>query len=404
MAFTTRLRAMMHHEVAAADVDGLLRGSGQLEDLRQQIEDKRRAGEIAHPGRPWETHHEMRFALAYFWVAQAFIAIARTLKEADDADDPSTAGYMPRVSHDQAMALLRQAGDYLALSHAALADPAYDGGKALPVPLEPRVEAEGRCPISHLRGLLDGATYLENYAEDEVGQYAAATSATSATPTEVTTAARRLQAELAAARSRLAMATGAVLPILNGEPVDEETHEEAENNLWASLAAYVRLGQVVAIPSLLTSQTMPPPRAERMGHTPPPPPRVTGPRRVDRSERWVLTDGNARRRLRDEGRASWAEDELDELWENKNWTLSADEQRLLAETATLERQGSIRASSYMAECPFDPVWTATRPVTVLGHAVKAGSEFAYNHHHGKGELLTSFHSVPDFEECQDDDD
>ncbi len=35
MAFATRLRAMMHQEVAAADVDGLLRGSGQLEDLRQ---------------------------------------------------------------------------------------------------------------------------------------------------------------------------------------------------------------------------------------------------------------------------------------------------------------------------------------------------------------------------------
>jgi len=77
MAFATRLRAMMHHEIAAADVDGLLRGSGQLEDLRQQIEDRRRAGEIAHPGRPWETHHEMRFALAYFWVAQAFILVFR---------------------------------------------------------------------------------------------------------------------------------------------------------------------------------------------------------------------------------------------------------------------------------------------------------------------------------------
>ncbi len=33
MAFATRMRAMMHQEVAAADVDGLLRGSGQLENL-----------------------------------------------------------------------------------------------------------------------------------------------------------------------------------------------------------------------------------------------------------------------------------------------------------------------------------------------------------------------------------
>ena len=404
MAFATRLRAMMHHEIAAADVDGLLRGSGQLEDLRQQIEDRRRAGEIAHPGRPWETHHEMRFALAYFWVAQAFIAIARNLKEADDTYDPTTVGYMPQVSHDQALALLRQAGEYLALSHAALADPTHDGGTALPVPLEPRVEAEGRCPLAHLKGMLDAATYLNNFAEVEVGRYAdAATAATADAPKEVTVAAQRLQGELASARSRLAMATGAVVPILNGEAVDEATHEEAETTLWTSLSTYVWLGQVVAIPSLLTGQETPSSHSHRKGHAPPPPPQSRGPRRINRTERWLLTDGNARQRLRADGRSGWAEDELDELWENKDWTLSAEEQRLLAETAELQRQGSIRPTSYMSECPFDPVWTATRPITVVGRQIQAGGQFAYNHHHGKGELLTSFRSVPDFEECQDDD-
>ena len=72
MAFGTRLRAMMQHEVFAADVEGLLRGSGQLEDLRQQIEAQRQEGELAHPGRPWETQREMGPALALFWVSQAF--------------------------------------------------------------------------------------------------------------------------------------------------------------------------------------------------------------------------------------------------------------------------------------------------------------------------------------------
>jgi len=404
MAFATRLRAMMHHEIAAADVDGLLRGSGQLEDLRQQIDDRWRAGEIAHPGRPWETHHEMSVALAYFWVAQAFVAIARSLKEADDAYDPGTVGYMPQVSHDQALALLRQAGDYLARAHAALADPTYDGGAALPLPLAPRVEAEGRCPLAHLKGMLDGARYLENFAEVEVGRYAdAATVTTADAPKEVTAAARRLHGELAAATSRLAMATGAVVPILNGEPVDEATHEEAENSLWASLSAYVWLGQVVAIPSLLAGPETPSSRPHRTGHTPPPPPRSTGPRRINRGELWCLTDGSARQRLRAEGRTGWAKDELDELWGNKNWTLSAEEQRFLAETQELQRQGSIRGASYMAECPFDPIWTATRPVTILGRSIQVGGQFAYNHHHGQGELLTSFRSAPDFEECAGDD-
>jgi hypothetical protein len=92
MAFGTHLRAMMQHEVSAVDVEGLLRGSGQLEDLRQQIEAQRQEGELAHPGRPWETHRAMGPALALFWVSQAFMAIARNLKEADEAFDPCSDG------------------------------------------------------------------------------------------------------------------------------------------------------------------------------------------------------------------------------------------------------------------------------------------------------------------------
>ena len=104
------------------------------------------------------------------------------------------------------------------------------------------------------------------------------------------------------------------------------------------------------------------------------------------------------------GRGEWAEDELRELWENKNWRLSADEVQFLAETKELERQGAIRADSYMAECPFDPVWVTTRPVTILGRQMGLGSQFAYDHHHGRGQLMTSFQSVPDFQECAEDED
>jgi hypothetical protein len=77
--------------------------------------------------------------------------------------------------------------------------------------------------------------------------------------------------------------------------------------------------------------------------------------------------------------------------------------RRIHETAALQRQGAISADSYLVECPYNPVWTARRPVTILGRTLRAGSQFAYNHHGGKGDLLTSFRSAPDFEECQGDD-
>jgi len=402
VTFGTRLKAMMKQEVSAADIEGLLRGSGQLEDLRQQIDDARRAGEIAHPGRPLEIHGNLGGALAYFWVAQAFIAVAQNLKEADDAIDPETRGYMPRVSHDQAMALLVQVGDYLALTSAALVDPTYAVGRPLPVPLQPRIEAQGRCPVGHLKGMLQAARYLDGYAEVEVERYATAVKAASGVPEEVAVAAQRLTGELAAARSRLAMATGTVLPILNGQTVDATTHEAAETNLWTCLSAYVWFGQIVAIPSLLRRQNMPapPPQVEPGGYgqssRPPADFYHVSPR-----ERWLLTAESARAQLHADGRTHWAEDELEEMWQRKNWRLSPEEQRFLTETADLQRQGAISGGSYLLECPFNPVWVARRPVTVLGQSLPPGSQFAYNHHEGRGNLITGFRQGNQFEECED---
>lgn len=118
---------------------------------------------------------------------------------------------------------------------------------------------------------------------------------------------------------------------------------------------------------------------------------------------WCLTDPQAERELRAEGRTGWAEDELEELWGNKGWKLSAQEQAFLSEVKALEAQGAVGPASYMAECPFNPVWVAYRPVELLGERLRAGGQFAYNHHDGKGTLVTSFRTASDFEECADDD-
>ena len=392
MALTTRFRALMKSEVAAVDVEALLRGAGQLEVLREEIQQRRDAGEVSHPGHPWEVHAEMGRALAFFWVAQGYAAIARSLKEVDDESDPGTRGYMSQVSHDQAMALLRQVPQFLASAHGALADVNYDSERSLPVGLEPRVDSENRCPVAHLKGMLRAAHYLDEQAQVEVKTYCSAGSHADA-PAELRGMVPRLEGQLAAARSNLDTSEQAVSPILNGEAVDAETHEQAENYLWASLETYVRLGQIVALPTLIDHRA-------GSGHRPPP---KRG-RRVSRRDAWCLTSDVARKELKREGRDGWGEDELDELWSNKQWRISADEQRFLDGVARLNEEGAIMDSaSYIAECPFNSIWVARRPVTVMGCKLKAGSRFAYNHHHGKGELLTNFQPVGDFLECEDDD-
>jgi len=72
-------------------------------------------------------------------------------------------------------------------------------------------------------------------------------------------------------------------------------------------------------------------------------------------------------------------------------------------TTELEWEGAIRAASYLAECPFNAIWEPTQPVTELCRQLAPGEQFAYNHYHGKGDILTGFHPVDDFTECEDDD-
>lgn len=398
MSVGTRLRAAIKGEVSAADVDALLRGSGHLEELREAIAQRREAGELTHPGRPWETHAEISHALLYFWVAQALATIARALKEVDDETDPATVGYMPPATHTQAMSLLRQVPDFLALTAAAVADPTYEGDRALPVSLQPRIEVEGRCPPPHLKGLLRGAQRLNEYAQVEVETYCGTLSHPDV-PEQVASAMRRLQAELARAQSNLRTAEAAVMPILNGQRVDQQTHEEAENYLWSSLETYMWLGQIVAMPSLLDEPVVG--RTTGTGGHRPPPPRVS--RTVAHGDRWLLTSDMARRELSSTGRTPWAEDELQELWTKKRWRLSPEEARYLDEVSNLAADGSITSQQYLAECPFNPIWTPQRDVVVAGRRFRRGQQFAYNHHDGKGEVLTGFHAVGDFMACEDDD-
>jgi hypothetical protein len=81
------------------------------------------------------------------------VSIGRELLAASAASAPETAGYLPRVTYDQANALCHEIQPNLQRVIAALNDTAYTPDVALPLMLGPRIELEGQpCPVAHLQG------------------------------------------------------------------------------------------------------------------------------------------------------------------------------------------------------------------------------------------------------------
>lgn len=247
MAFGNVLRTMFKQEVDASDVDAALRMTGQLEEIRRRIEQGRLDGELRHPGRPWETYAELGPALASFWAAQALVALGRALREATAGG--GTGATMPRVSHDQAIAALNQAATFLQRSNAALYGGGNETDRVRPV-LPTRVESRGRCPTAHLKGMLRAAQYLDEQAQVETQTYTTAVAGAEA-PEAVRDAAKRVATESNSAQFALRMTEQAVFPILQGEAVSDNTHEDAENRLWSCLETYTLLGQLIAMPEML---------------------------------------------------------------------------------------------------------------------------------------------------------
>ena len=136
---------------------------------------------------PWEAYAQLRYPLAFIRSARAYQVFVKELLAADAATDPETAGYLPRVTYDQANALCHEIQPNLQRAIAALNDTAYVPDVPLPLVLGPRIESEGQpCPVAHLQGMIAAAREVREWAAGLTAQYEnAVTSATGSVPAEV---------------------------------------------------------------------------------------------------------------------------------------------------------------------------------------------------------------------------
>jgi len=102
----------LHGEVSDATIQGYLRSASQLEDIWQQIDDSVDAF-IAQGIAPWDAYARMGYALAYVRACRTNVVFVQELLKADAAAEPASAGYLPKITYDQALALCEHIEPYL---------------------------------------------------------------------------------------------------------------------------------------------------------------------------------------------------------------------------------------------------------------------------------------------------
>lgn len=152
MTLTTAFFAYVKGEKSQAELDGYRRAVSRIDELEAGLENETR-------GRaPWDLPEHLEQALVFSWIARGLATIANTLLESDELEDPLTAGYLPVVTFDQAKALYQQVPPVLEKAWEALANPRFKTDRPLPQFLGPRIEAEGTCPLVHLKGIQAAAS------------------------------------------------------------------------------------------------------------------------------------------------------------------------------------------------------------------------------------------------------
>lgn len=370
MSFSNSFYAFLKGEKSQAELDAYRQAMKHINDLEAALQ-AQVINQPLGPGKgPWSRPKNHQQAMAYTWIARALATIATTLLESDAKEDPDTVGYLPLVTFGQVKELYAQVPQFVHMAWEALANPRFVAQRPLPLPLGPRIEAQGKCPLVHLKGIHAAAVALDQVGQGRLGAYLQSVQACGVAPPDDVKGYLSDLAQLwARAQSKVAFSNQQLMAVVMGGNVPMETHEEAENRLWDALADHFLVGQFIAMPELLTSSAMAGANA-------------TG-RLVPQEERWFMSDPDAVRDLRN---TQFGEQEIREFWVRKAWRTTPQEERYLAQTAAMRKEGLISVVSRWSTTPFDAVWQTLQPVVVLDRPMDRGTEFHLNMDENHDEL------------------
>lgn len=389
----TRLAAALHGEVSAETAEAYRRAGKRVyqdlldaEEVRHEI--------LASGGDLWSTSAAQRTRLVSTWNAFALQSLGEAFIEADYRADPSTVGFLPAVTAEQAAVFLGQVETWLGYLRRAASDDGYDVADQvhLPAPLPRWVEVEP-CPPAHFAAMVEGAKSLRDKIQTALADFEAVPA-----PSDHAKDADQLRGLVAEADSRVDFAEQMYSP---GAP--RGVHEQAEAAIRSAVGAYYRLGQVLAAPALLRRAATGDPFAASLRRLPAPDEAGFDP--------WVLTDPGTRRHWARDFQARRA---IQALWAADpdpaaTLELQAQIDEALAEGAILAGvdAGGRHLGNYYC-CPWSPIYVVRRPVVIGTDHLGPGEQFTLDvsaEEVGRGEpfvrrlLRGPFHPTDEVDYC-----
>ncbi len=358
-----RMFARFQGEVSAETLEAYRRASGPVFELLDRVEARRLA--FAADGlTPWTVPPAARAELLCAWNAFVLQSLGNDILDADYAEYPATAGFVPPATAEQVMAFYAQVEPWLDRAHQAHANPAFRLNVEVPARLPPWTEAE---PLrkSHLRGLIR--------AMGAVGEHAAA--AVGSLPDTVPDPVRQRQLDWIRQLYASAQNKARYAAELHGTDPPPPVQQRVEPYARAAVELFYEVGQLVADPTLADADAEPGEVQSEGTEARNPPP---GPGQPD-FDPWCLTHPDARALLQHDPRALAV---LRQLWErdpNPARTVAVQREIQAAlqrgDLGPAERDGL--PLGYWFCCPWGAVYEAHREVTISRTKLKPGQQFVF---------------------------
>ena len=349
-----RLVSAVHGEVSADQLEAFRRaGSGAY---ALYLEADRTRTELASAGtHPWHAAPETAYALLCTWNAHVLQTLGTALLDADYEAMPSTRGFVPPVTAQQAWLWFEQVEPWLSAARQAELG-TVTTTHVLPADLPPWVIVEP-CPPAHLTAMLSAAASLGGLLEA-----ALATVCTLPCGKENEARLVTLKQLAVSARTTVEYCQG-----LAHSRADDRLHELIEQRLHTALELQFHLGQLLADPTLVDDYAPDTTPAGRQPSTSPNP-----------ADDWCLTDPRSRSRWQADPRARQT---IAQLWQydpDPNLTRG-----LATQVAAAVEGGQVvyatdergRAFGNYFCCPWSAIYEVRQPIRLLGRRLRPGQQF-----------------------------
>jgi hypothetical protein len=251
-----RLRANAKYgAVNDATIQGYLRAASQIENVWQQVDDK--VDELILQGLPpWEAYSRMGYALAFVRACRMNVLFVQEFLKAEAVTDAANAGYLPKITYDQALALCEHIEPTIEEAIKASSNSHYVlPPSTLPLKLGPHIASMYQSlPLSHLQGASRAAQEMKDWTAGLLAKYELALHAAKLElPQEVSAHLEQMKSELELGDFHLQTGVDMVGQISLGR-VAEALHQKAEGFLWEAMESFYNVSQMVAMPDLRPHQ------------------------------------------------------------------------------------------------------------------------------------------------------